>query len=130
MTRSIVLLSFMVLLSGCVATVSSSIEQGGVKLDAEGIRSEFPGKELSGKFIQGYTATHQFSFAANGDGLSMDGKNGGRWSANGEGQLCLEWPKSLGWRAKGYCFDALKEGNGYGLYDTTINQMRIRFTPT
>jgi len=129
MTRPIILLSLMVLLSGCVATVSSSIEQGGVKLDAEGIRTEFSGKKLSGKFVQGYLATHQFAFAANGDGLSMDGKSDGRWYANDEGRLCLEWPKSLGWSRISYCFYALKESNGYGLYDTTVNQLRLRFTP-
>ena len=128
MTRTIVLFSFSLLLSGCVATVSDTINQGGVQLNAAEIRSAFSGKEFSGKFVQGYIATHQFSFSADSDDLSMDGINGGRWYPNDEGQFCLEWPKGLGWRRKGYCFTALKENNGYGLYDRVVEQLRLKFT--
>jgi len=129
-SRVIVILSFMLLLSGCVATVSEAINQGGVKLGAEGIRAEFSGKVFSGKFVQGYVASHQFAFGADGESLSLDGNDGGRWYPDSEGHLCLDWPKSLGWRGKGYCFTALKEGKGYGLYDRTIDQLRLRFTET
>lgn len=115
-------------LAGCVTTVGDTLKEGGQRLNQRTIPAAFAGRTMQADFVQGYIATHTFRFAEIGDELLIDNEGGGKWFGNEKGLLCLEWPRGLGWSSPDYCFIALREGNGYGLYDTTIEQIRIRLS--
>jgi len=114
------------LVAGCTQTISGAVGDGGTRMTAEAIEAEFPGLNTRAQFVQGYVATHSLAFAAEGNELKVDQHGGGQWSASPDGKLCLTWPKGLKWSRSGYCFAVVKSNDGYGLYDTVIDNLRIR----
>ncbi|SDG71326.1 DUF995 domain-containing protein [Roseospirillum parvum] len=124
-----ILLAALVPLAACVQTVDGALEEGGTRMTNQMIAREMAGRTMQARFKQGYVATHSFTFAADSDALTVDTHDGGRWHPSGDGLLCLEWPKGLKWTRDGYCFAAVKQAGGYGLYDTVIEQIRIELTP-
>ena len=126
--RYILICATILSLTACVKTIGTVLEEGGTRVTSEQITHEFSGNIYDVKSVQGGGVGKKrvFSFSADG-GFTFNQIPDGKWYANEEGKLCIEWPKSMGWN-KGYCFIVVEHEGKQTLFDAIVKQERFILT--
>lgn len=118
-------------LSACAATLEETIKAGGTKLSSPELSAAFAGKTLQG-YAKGFT--FDVTFRPNGtfDGTAHTHNHpvSGTWAVKAGDEICIGWDPSLvQYGAVDYCYYAARVAADIDLFDTTLLQERLTFTP-